>query len=176
MTVPKQPLYADFMGAYGDNSTGTYYPARAEASNGFVSLWVAGTNGWSQFFSVPATEVSVKSAAQRITLVVRGQSFPLLADPGAVNRALGLNTMGLVANVRGEWGPAWGLDAGRAMNQVSAANAFNAGGGPQFIQAARLSGARVSRLGYGAVAAIGCVSALVLVVLVTVITVAVLNN
>lgn len=100
-------------GALGDNATGGYLPAHAEVSDGVVTLWVASPQGWVQYVSVPATEVVETSAAQRITLEVRGRKYQILA----------------------------------------------------FIAAASQSGARVSRLGYGAIAAIGCGGAVVAVVL-----------
>ena len=80
---------ATFTGAFGDNATGTWPPAQATIDQGYVTLWVMSQAGWVQRFSLPATQVTVKSAAQRITLVAGGQSFPILADPSAVNRALG---------------------------------------------------------------------------------------
>lgn len=169
MTFPNQMPYGVFSGALGDNTSGGYYPARVEVSNGSVTLWIGSPAGWNQHFSVPATEVTVKSAAQRITLVVRGQSYPILADPNAVNRALGYTATGVAASALGMPVVGIGADVARGVNQVNAANAWSAGGGPQFIQAAQASGARVSRLGYGAIAAIGCGAALAIVVVIFVI-------
>ena len=114
----------------------------------------------------------MKSAAQRITLVVRGQSYPILANPRAVTRALGYGVAGTVASVLDKPIYGAGVDAGRAVNQASAAHSWSAGGGPQFIAAARQSGANVSRLGYGSVAAIGCGGALAVVVLAVILAVA----
>ncbi|MFT4158250.1 MAG: hypothetical protein QM630_10065 [Microbacterium sp.] len=48
--------------------------------------------------------------------------------------------------------------------------AFQAGGGPEFIAAARASGAQVSRLGYGPLIAIGCGGGVFVVTVVIVIT------
>lgn len=175
MTMPNQPPYAVFSGALGDQASGGWYPARAEVSNGFVTLSVGAPTGWVQYFSVPATEVAVKSAAQRITLTVRGQSYPILADPRAVNRALGYNAVGIAADVLNKPVLEAGADVGRGLNQVSAARSWNAGGSPEFLAAARFAGARVSRLGYGAIAAIGCGGGLAVVILTLVITVIVLN-
>lgn len=165
MTFGGNLPHAVFTGALGDNATGGYLPAHAEVGNGVVTLWVASPQGWVQYFSVPAPEVTVKSAAQRITLEVRGQKYPILADPGAVNRALGLGVTGLAASAFDRPGLGIGADVGRGLNQVSAARSFAAGGGPAFIAAVSQSGARVSRLGYGAIAAIGCGGAVVAVVL-----------
>lgn len=163
MSFPNQLPYGVFSGALGDNATGGYYPARVEVSNGLVTMWIGSPAGWNQHFSVHAPEVTVKSAAQRITLVVRGQSYPILADPNAVNRALGYTATGIAASALNMPAVGIGSDVARGINQVGAANAWNAGGGPQFIQAAQTSGARVSRLGYGGIAAIGCGAALALV-------------
>ncbi|UXM92139.1 hypothetical protein [Paenarthrobacter sp. JL.01a] len=170
MNTPNQLPYVVFSGAFGDNGTGGYFPAQAEVSNGFVTLWVASPSGWVQYFSLPATEVGVKSAAQRITLVAHGRSYPILADPRAVGRALDYNMLGTAANILDK--PLYGAkaDVGRGLNQLSAARSWNTGSGPEFIAAARSAGARVSRLGYGAIAAIGCGSALLVVVAVLVIT------
>jgi hypothetical protein len=140
-----------------------------------VSLWVASPAGWTHYFSVPAHEVVVKSAAQRITLVVRGQSYPLLADPRAVNRGIGLGIAGGVAEVMDRPRLELGVDVGRGTNVAGAAHAFQISGGPAFIAAAQQSGARASRLGYGPLLAIGCGAGLVIVIFVTVITVFLLS-
>lgn len=155
MAIPLALPYAAFDGAYGDNATGTYSPARAEVAGGYVTLWVGSLAGWAQYFSVPAPEVVVKSAAQRITLVVRGRSYPILADPTVINRVLGYTMLGVAANMLDKPVFGAGLDVGRGLTQVSAANAWRAGGGPAFIDAARYSGVQVSRLGYGPLVAIG---------------------
>lgn len=170
MTAPNQLPHAIFSGALGDNATGAWYPAQAVVSEGFVTLWVASPTGWAQHFSVPAGEVIVKSAAQRITLQVRGHSYPILADPGAVNRALGLNAADVVGHVADLPGVNVASNVGRGVNQAAAARAFHGGGGAEFLSAMRFSGARVSRLGYGAIAAIGCGGGLLAVALVVVIT------
>lgn len=175
MSLPHQSPYALFDGGLGDNATGQYIPARAEVSNGFVTLWVVSPTGWTQYFSVPAHEVVVKSAAQRITLVVRGQSYPLLADPGAVGRGIGYGVVGGAADVLGKPGLEMGADVGRGMNVAGAARSFRLGGGPEFIAAARQSGARTTRLGYGPILAIGCGGGLAVVVIVTLVTVFMLN-
>lgn len=172
MTFPNQMPYGVFSGALGDTTSGGYFPARAEVSNGMVTLWIASPAGWNQHFSVPATEVTVKSAAQRITLVVRGQNYPILADPNAVNRALGATATGFAASAFNLPVLGIGADVARGINQVGAANAWTVGGGPQFIQAAQASGARVSRLGYGAITAIGCGAALAVVLVIFVIGIA----
>ncbi len=175
MTLPHQQPYATFSGALGDNASGGYFPARAEVSNGFVTLWVALPTGWTQYFSVPASAVVVKSAAQRITLVVHGQSYPLLADHRAVNRALGYGIAGGVADVLDKPRLEMGFDVARGVSVAGAAHAFHASGGPSFIAASRQAGARTSRLGYGPIIAIGCAAGLVVVVAVTVITVLALS-
>lgn len=175
MTMPYQHPYAVFTGALGDTATGSWYPARAEVSNGFVTLWIASGNGWTQHFSVPAQEVTVKSAAQRITLVVRGQSYPILAKPAAVGRAIAYGVAGTAAEILDKPVFEAGVDVGRGVNQASAAAAFHANGGPEFITAARASGARASRLGYGPLFAIGCGGGLFVAIAVTVITVMILN-
>lgn len=175
MTMPPPPPSAVFSGALGDNASGSWSTARAEVSGGMVTLWVASPTGWTPLFSVPAHEVTVKSAAQRITLVVRGQSYPILADPRAVGRAIGYGVAGGVADVLDKPGFEMGVDVGRSVNQVSAAQSFRIGAGPEFLAAARQSGARASRLGYGAIAAIGCGGGLAVVILVTVVTVVALG-
>ncbi len=176
MTSPHQPPHAVFTGALGDTAAGGYVPARAEVSDGAVSLSVAAPEGWTQYFSVPAHEVVVKSAAQRVTLVVRGQSYPILADPGSVNRAIGYGVAGTAADVLNKPGLEMGADIGRGINVAGAARSFSANGGPAFIAAARQSGARTSRLGYGPILAIGFGAGLVVVAAVTVITVLVLTR
>lgn len=175
MTMPNQLPYAVFTGSLGDNATGNWYPAQAEVSNGFVTLWVGSPAGWTQHFSVPATEVTVKSAAQRITLVVRGQSYPILANPRAVGRAVGYGVAGTAASVLDKPVLGAGIDVGRGVNQVAAASAWNTGGGQEFIAAARNSGAQVSRLGYGPLIAIGCGGGVAAVILVVVITLIAIN-
>lgn len=175
MTMPNQPPYTVFSGALGDNATGSWYPARADVSNGFITLWVGTPTGWAQYFSVPAAEVTVKSAAQRITLVVRGQSYPILADPASMGRAVRYNALGVAADALGKPVLGAGVDAGRGLNQVAAAGSFHIGGGPEFLTAARASGAQVARLGYGAIAAIGCGGGLAVAFAVLVITMIVLN-
>ncbi|MDQ0647031.1 hypothetical protein QFZ53_001227 [Microbacterium natoriense] len=175
MTMPIQPPYAVFAGSLGDNATGNWYPAQAEVSNGFVTLWVGSPAGWTQYFSVPATEVTVKSAAQRITLVVRGQSYPILAKPRAVGRAIGYGVAGTAASVLDKPVFGAGVDVGRGVNQAAAASAWNTGGGPEFIVAARNSGAQVSRLGYGPLIAIGCGGGVAVVILVVVVTLIAIN-
>lgn len=156
MTLPSPYPHAVFTGALGDTATGGWYPAQAEVSNGFVTLWVASGAGWTQHFSVPAHEVTVKSAAQRITLMVRGQSYPILAKPAAVGRAIAYGGGSTYAEVFDRPVFEAGVDVGRGMNQVASGAAFHSNGGPEFIAAARASGAQVSRLGYGALVAIGC--------------------
>lgn len=173
--MPPPPPHAVFSGALGDNATGGWYAAQAVVSDGLITLWVGSPAGWAKHFSVPAREVTVKSAAQRITLKLRGRSYPILADPAAVNRALGLTGMGIAGGVTGSSGVSMASGVGRAMNQVGAANSFSVQGGGEFLAAARASGARVSRLGYGALAAIGCGGGLVAVLAVLFITVAILN-
>ena len=63
-----------------------------------------------------------------------------------------------------------GSAVGRGVNQFSAAQSFSAGGGAEFLAAARASGSPVSRLGYGAIAAIGCGGGALVVFMVVVIT------
>ncbi len=161
---------ATFTGAFGDNATGTWPPAQATIDQGYVTLWVMSQAGWVQRFSLPATQVTVKSAAQRITLVAGGQSFPILADPSAVNRALGWNAANIVGGAVGSTALDVGSAVGRGVNQFSAAQSFSAGGGAEFLAAARASGSPVSRLGYGAIAAIGCGGGALVVFMVVVIT------
>lgn len=172
---PPPAPYAVFSGMLGDNASGGWLLARAEVGNGLIALWVELPSGWTQYFSVRADEVTVKSAAQRITLVVHGQTYPLLADARAVGRAIGLGVVGGVADVVGKPGLEIGADLGRGANVAGAARAFQQGGGPEFLVAARQSGARTSRLGYGPLLAIGCGGGLLVVVLVTVITLVAIN-
>ncbi len=116
---------ATFTGAFGDNATGTWPPAQATIDQGYVTLWVMSQAGWVQRFSLPATQVTVKSAAQRITLVAGGQSFPILADPSAVNRALGWNAANIVGGAVGSTALDVGSAVGRGVNQFSAAQSFS---------------------------------------------------
>lgn len=175
MSTPHQQPYAVFTGALGDNAAGGYFPARAEVSDGAVTLWVASPSGWTQYFSVPAHEVVVRSAAQRITLVVRGQSYPLLADPRAVDRGIQLGAAGTVAEILDKPRFGVGIDVRRGVNVAGAAHSFHLSGGPEFVAAAQHAGARASRLGYGPILAIGCGAGLLIVVTVTAITVFVLS-
>lgn len=175
MTTPDALPHAVFTGAYGDTATNGWYPAQAALEQGYVTLWIAGPSGWAQQFSVPAHQVVVKSAAQRITLVAAGRSYPILADPAAVSRALGLGAAQVVGGMMGNPAAASAGTAGRAMNQVGAARSFAAGGGYEFLAAMRASGGRVSRLGYGGIAAIGCGVALLTGVAVLVVTAWALN-
>lgn len=164
-----------FSGAWGDTVTGGWSPAQVVLSGGTVTLWVASPAGWAPHFTVPAGRVVVKSAAQRITLVVNGRGHPILADPGAVNRALGLTGAGIMGQARGVPGVAAASHLGRGVNQAMAARAFSANGGAQFLAAMRASGARVSRIGYGALVAIGFGITFVVVLALLVITALVLN-
>ncbi|MFK3836070.1 hypothetical protein [Microbacterium sp. NPDC087868] len=175
MSFSPHAPFAQFDAALGDNTTGSYLPARAEVSNGFVSLWVASPAGWTQYFSVPAHEVVVKSAAQRITLVVRGRSYPLLADPRAVDRAIHHGIAGGVADILDKPRFEMGVDLARGVSVAGGAYSFHLGGGPAFIAAAQQSGARTSRLGYGPLLAIGCGSGLAVVIVVTLVTVLMLS-
>lgn len=172
MTSPPLPSSAVFVGALCDSATGQWHHAQVAVNGGIVTLWVAAPTGWVQQFSVPATEVTVKSAAQRITLNVRGHSYPLLADPAAVNRALGLSASNIAGNIAGVTGVSLAGNVGRGVNQAAAAQAFHAQGGGEFLAAMRASGARVSRLGYGAIVALGCGGGLLVAVMIVVITVA----
>lgn len=169
MATPAQFPHAVFTGSLGDRSTGTWAPAEVVASGGSVTLFVSTPAGWEQLFSVPAEQVKVTSAAQRITLHVGGRRYPILADPGAVRRVYRLQYMGGalgLSNALTHQDPvhrtyhrlghrALGNTA-RGLNQAAAARAFSAQGGKEFLAASRASGARVSRLGYGPLLAIGC--------------------
>ncbi|WPF81411.1 hypothetical protein SANBI_002705 [Sanguibacter sp. 4.1] len=170
MTMPYKMPSAVFSGAFGDNATGQYFPARAEVSDGFVTLWIASPTGWTQYFRVPAQEVVVKSAAQRITLAVHGQSYPILADPRSVDRAIGHGIAGGVADILDKPRFEMGVDLARTVNVAGAAYSFHLGGGPGFIAAAQQSGARTSRLGYGPILALGCGGGVLVVVVVTLVT------
>ncbi|UOR01189.1 hypothetical protein MUN77_13775 [Leucobacter allii] len=166
---------AVFSGAFGDNVSGAWFPARAEVGNGCITLWVAQPNGWAQYFSVPAAEVTVKSAAQRITLVVRGQSFPLLADPRAVDRAIKHAILGGVADILDKPRFELGVDFARTINVAGSAYSFHLGGGPEFLAAAQQSGARTSRAGYGLILGLGCGGGILVVVVVTLVTLAAIS-
>lgn len=143
---------ASFSGAYGDNATGAWFPARADVSHGVIPLWVALPNGWAQYFSVPAGEVAVKSAAQGITLVLGG-----------------------VADVLDKPSFEMGVDLARTVNVAGAAYSFQLGGGPAFLAAAQQSGAQTSRTGYGLLLELGCGGGILVVLLVTVVTLAVIG-
>lgn len=172
---PSQWPYAVFSGALGDNATGSWFPARAEVSNGYVTLWVALPTGWTQYFSVPAGDVTVRSAAQRITLVVRGQSFPMLADPRSVDRAIKHAIIGGVADVLDKPRFEMGVDLARTVNVAGAAYSFHLGGGPAFLAAAQQSGARTSRMGYGLLLGLGCGGGVLVVIVVTLVTLAAIS-
>ncbi len=169
------PPSAVFSGWLGDPATGGWSPTRAEVGGGWITLWIASANGWEQHFRVSAPEVAVKSAAQRITLVVRGQNFPILSQPAAVDRSMAYGAAGAAGGALHLPALRTAATVGRGFNQASAASAFNAGGGPQFLAAARASGAQVSRVGYGPLLGIGCVVGVVVVIAVVVITMALLS-
>ncbi|MGW8482998.1 hypothetical protein ACWGJP_07645 [Microbacterium sp. NPDC055903] len=175
MPFPPSMPHAVFTGALGDPSSGAWFPAQAVVSGGLITLWVASAGAWTQVFSVPAGQVQVRSAAQRITLVVGAQSYPILADPASVYRALNLTGMGIAGDLMGSDRLAIASGVGRAANVAGAAQAFTAGGGTEFLAAARFSGARVSRFGYGAIIALGCGGGLAVVIATLVITVLLLN-
>jgi len=175
MTAPPAQPQAAFSGSLVDPATGRWQPAQAVVSNGLVTLWVASPTGWVAAFCVPINEVGVQSAAQRITLTVQGRKYPILADPGAADRARRLTAFTTTGRAFGMPAvTAWG-NSRRVANQVGAAQAFTAGGGYEFLAAMRSSGAQVSRLGYGAIAAIGCGVALVVAALVLLIAAMVLT-
>ncbi|WP_271983815.1 hypothetical protein [Pseudoclavibacter terrae] len=165
--------HSTFSGALGVG--GGYVPANAEIADGWMTLWALAPEGWAVVFRAPVPEITVTSRAQSIHLTVGGAKYPMLADPGAVNRALGYTTAGTVAAILDRPMAGAAADVGALRNQFSAASSWSAGGGPQFLDAARRSGARVSRLGYGAIAAIGCGTGLAVVIIVTVLTVLVVN-
>ncbi|WP_424464116.1 hypothetical protein [Pseudoclavibacter helvolus] len=174
MTTPMRFPQATFSGAIGAPDGRGYAPAHAEVSDGRVTLWALEPDGWVVVFAAPASEVTVRSAAQNIRLAVGGQKYVLLADPDAVTRAVVYTAAGAAAAIYDRPGAGVAADVGKLRNQISAANAWNVGGGPQFLDAARQSGARVSRLSYGALAAIGIGAGIAAVILITAITVAVL--
>lgn len=165
-----QPPSAVFAGALGDTASGGWFPARAEVAGGFITLWAAMPNGWTQCFSVPAQEVTVQSAAQRITLVVHGRRYPLLADPRAVGRGIRHGIVGGVASVLDKPVLGAGVDVARGVNLAAGAHSFQLGGGPAFLAAAQQSGARTSRVGYGPLLGIGCGCGVLVVVGVTLVT------
>ncbi|MBF4549290.1 hypothetical protein [Pseudoclavibacter sp. VKM Ac-2888] len=175
MTSQMPFIRATFSGALVNPAGNGYVPGNVEVSDGWVTLWALTPDGWTVVVRAPAPEVSVRSTAQKIRLSVGGRQYLLLADPDAVIRALGYSTAGAVAAVLDRPVAGAAADVGALRNQISAANSWNVGGGPQFLDAARLSGARVSRLGYGAIAAIGCGAGIAAVLLVTVITVLIIT-
>jgi len=183
MTMPAPYPEAVFTGSLGDRAAGTWTPAQVVASGGFVTLRVITPTGWAQLFSVPAQQVQVRSAAQRITLVVGGRSYPILADPGAIGRANYANGMGSAMSMShhlhhgtNDWAAHRMVgNVARGINQAGAARAFAAQGGGEFLAATRASGARVSRLGFLPLFAIGCGIGLVAVILVLVVTMALLG-
>ncbi|MGO3886896.1 MAG: hypothetical protein ACTJHU_11425 [Mycetocola sp.] len=168
MTMPPHLLpSAVFAGALGDTVSGGWFSARAEVSQGYITLWILQPTGWARYFSVPATEVIVKSAAQRITLDVRGKSYPILADERSVARTIRHGIAGGVASVLDKPVFGIGVDVARGVNVAGGAHSFALGGGPEFLAAAQRSGARTSRFGYGPILAIGCGAGLLVVVVVT---------
>lgn len=169
------PPSAVFSGALGDKATGQWFHAQVSVGAGMVSLWVATPTGWVEQFRVPATEVTVRSAAQRITLDVRGQSYPILADPAAINRAMHFTGVNIAGGIIGSPGVSLTSNIARGANQAAAAQAFYAQGGGEFLAAMRASGARVSRLGYGPLIAIGCGGGLLIAFVTIVITFLVLR-
>lgn len=175
VTSPVPFPRATFSGALVSSGGAGYVPGNVEVTDGWVTLWALSPDGWTVVVRAPAPEVSVRSTAQKIRLSVGGQHYLLLADPDAVTRALGYSTAGAVAAVLDRPVAGAAADVGALRNQISAANSWSVGGGPQFLDAARQSGARVSRLGFGAIAAIGCGAGVAAVLLVTVITVLVIG-
>jgi hypothetical protein len=164
MSMPPPRPSAVFTGSLGDRARGTWSPAQVELGDDTVTLWVSTPAGWEQVFRAPAQEVQVKSAAQRITLVLHGRSYPILADPGATPRALRSQRRAAAWSTYGrivhgdDHRVAHRAVAGvsRGLTQAGAARAFEVQGGSEFLAASRASGARVSRLGYGPILAIGC--------------------
>lgn len=175
MPAPRPP--AVFTGSLGDRASGTWTPARVEADGSTVALWVSTPDGWTQLFRAPAQEVQVKSAAQRITLVLHGRSYPILADPSATRRGLRAqrraarwSTYGHLAHGDSHHVAHRSLaGVSRGLSQAGAAHAFEVQGGSEFLAASRASGARVSRVGYGPLLAIGCGLGLLVPVLVLVV-------
>lgn len=177
MSMPVPPSSAVFTGSLGDRASGTWSPARVEIAGEVMTLWVHAPGGWSQVFRAPAQEVQVRSAAQRITLVLHGRSYPILADPSATRRALRAqgraarwSTYGRLAHWDGHHVAHRSLaNVSRGLTQAGAAHAFESQGGGEFLAASRASGARVSRWGYGPLLALGCGIGLLVPVLVLVI-------
>lgn len=151
-------------------------PVWLVAEHGVIALVAAGESptGYVDIFRVPTRQARVTSAAQRITVTVGGQSYPVLARPLGPVFGAALGVAGSTAQLAGAEVVRGAATAARAGNLAADASAFARQGGPAFLAAARRSGARVRRAGYGVVLGVGFAVGVLLVVLVTVITVAAL--
>jgi hypothetical protein len=152
-------------------------PVWLVAEDGMIALVAQGESptGYVDVFRVPVHQARVTSAAQRITVTVGGQSYPVLARPlgPVIDPVLGV--AGSTAGLAGAEAIHGAATAARVGNLAADASAFARQGGPAFLAAARRSGTRVRRAGYGVVLGVGFTIGLLMVVLVTVITVAALS-
>ncbi|REK70097.1 hypothetical protein DX116_13055 [Aeromicrobium endophyticum] len=149
-------------------------PVWLVAEHGVVALVAPGESptGYVDIFRVPTRQARVTSAAQRITVTVGGQSYPVLARPRGPVIGSALGVAGSTAHLAGVEIVYGAATAARAGNLAADASAFAQQGGPAFLAAARRSGARVRRAGYGVVLGLGLAIGLLLVVVVTMIVVA----
>ncbi|MBM7516149.1 hypothetical protein [Nocardioides nitrophenolicus] len=151
-------------------------PVWLVVEDGVVALLAPGESptGFVDVFRVPAHLAGVSSAAQRITVTAGGRTYPVLARPLGPVLGAALGVAGGAAHLAAGHGPHLGSTAARAGNVAADASAFARQGGPAFLLAARRSGVRVRRVGYGVLLGVGFVVGLLICVLVTVVTVAVL--
>ncbi|MEV5001282.1 hypothetical protein [Nocardioides sp. LML1-1-1.1] len=165
-----------FQGYWTPPGAGGAVPVRLVVEDGVVALLAPGQGpaGHVDVFRVPVHQVTVSSAAQRITVTAAGRSHVVLARPigPVIGPALGI--AGTAAHLAGAEGLRVAGTAARAGNVAADASAFARQGGPAFLAAARQAGVRVRRVGYGALLGVGFAIGLLVVLLVTVVTVAVL--
>lgn len=167
---------AAFQGYWTVPNVGGVVPVWLVVEGGVIALMAPGESptGYVDIFRVPLYQARVTSAAQRITVTVGGQSYPVLARPLGPIVGSVLGVAGSTAHLAGAEVIHGAATAARAGNLAADASAFTRQGGPAFLAAARQSSARVRRAGYGLVLGVGFTIGLLVVVLVTVITVAAL--
>lgn len=158
----------------------------APGAGGGVPVWLVVDDGWLALlapgqspcghvdvFRVPVRQAQVSSAAQRITVTVGGTAYPVLARPlGPVVGSV-LGVAGAAAGLAGADLVRGGSTVARGGNVAADAAAFSRQGGPAFLAAARRSGVRVRRVGYGVLLTVGFGVGLLVALLVTVITFAI---
>lgn len=154
---------------------------------GSVPVWLVVENGWIALrapgqapgglvdvFRMPARQVRIASAAQRITVFAGGVRHVLLARPMGSIIGAGLGVAGSVAGLAGREMAQARFTAMRFGNVAMDSSAFNSQGGPAVLAAARMSGAAVRRTGYGVILTLGLIAGLLIALVTFAILVAVL--